>query len=141
MSIFQGNAVKQIGDVVNGLSTTDDEKSKAKNELTQIVMGMLVAMSQVQGEIIKSETNGNWLQRGWRPVTILTLVYVVVAKWHGWTNPDIPLEMELQLMGLIKIGLGGYVASRGVEKIAATVTKNVDLTFLKKKNRKNEFIE
>ena len=35
------------------------------------------------------------------------------------------------------IDTGGYVVGRSVEKVATTVTKNVDMPFLKKKNRSN----
>lgn len=141
LGIFKSNAVKQIGDVVNGISTTDEEKSKVKNDLTQIVMSMMVAMAQVQGEIIKSETNGNLLQRSWRPIVMLTFAGILVAKWLGYTSSDIPLELELNLMSLLKIGLGGYVAGRSLEKIATTVTKNVDISFLKKRDRKDGFTQ
>ncbi|MGV8134072.1 MAG: hypothetical protein AB2L20_02570 [Mangrovibacterium sp.] len=38
-------------------------------------------------------------------------------------------------MDIIELGLGGYVIGRSVENISKTVTRNIDLSFLKKKDR------
>jgi hypothetical protein len=78
---------------------------------------------------------GNWLQKSWRPLTMLTMVIILVCKWFGLTNSEIPLELEVELMGLLKIGIGGYIAGRSLEKVAGKVTENIDMPFLKKKNR------
>ena len=75
-----------------------------------------------KSEIIVAEAKGeSWVQRSWRPVTMLTFVALVVARWLGLTADTVGPELELQLMSLIKIGLGGYVAGRSIEKVAKTV--------------------
>ena len=143
MSIFSkilgsGEVAKitdSVGKAIDVLSTSDEEKSSAKANLTNIVLDSLVRVVEAQKEIIVQEMKGNWLQKSWRPLTMLTFVVVVLCKWFGLTNEDIPLELEKELMGLIKLGLGGYVIGRSVEKVADKVTKNVDLPFIKKKNR------
>ena len=65
---------------------------------------------------------------------MITFTLLLVAKWLGFTV-EVDQELELKLMDIIKLGIGGYVVSRGVEKVADTVTKNIDIPFLKKKNR------
>ncbi len=138
-SFLKGNAVKDVvegvGGVVDNLFTSDDEKSEAKAKISEIVLDALNRVSDAQAEILKTEMKGNWLQKSWRPLTMLTMVVILVFKWFGWTDANIPLELEVELMGLLKIGIGGYIAGRSVEKVADKVTQNIDIPFLKKKER------
>ena len=124
-----------VGGVVDNLSTSDDEKSKAKNELTNIVLDSLVSIVEAQKEVLIQEMKGNWLQKSWRPLLMLTFGFILVSKWFGLTDTGIDQELEIKLMDIVQIGLGGYVIGRSAEKIATEVTKNVDMPFLKKKDR------
>ena len=58
----------QSGKLIDHLSTSDEEKSKAKNDLTIIVMTALTSIQNAQKEVLLSESSGNWLQRSWRPM-------------------------------------------------------------------------
>lgn len=69
---------------------------------------------------------------------MLTFGVILVCKWFGLTDSNIPNELELELMNIIKIGLGGYVVGRSVEKVSESVTKNIDIPFLKKKIERYE---
>lgn len=135
LDFLKSGAIEAVGSVIDNVVTNDDEKSQAKKELTEVVLSSLNKVAEVQGEVIKTEMNGNTLQKSWRPITMLTFVVILVCKWFGWTNSEIPLQLEIELMSLVKLGLGGFVVGRSVEKIATTVTKNIDLPFIKRKNR------
>jgi hypothetical protein len=75
---------------------------------------------------------GNWLQKSWRPLVMLTFTIMIVLG----AFKEIPyLESSSQFWQLLELGLGGYVIGRTVEKVSETVTQNIDLTFLKKKDR------
>ena len=63
----------------------------------------------------------SWIQRSWRPVTMLTFVGIVLMRWFGLTVA-VPEAVEVELMSLIKIGLGGYVAGRSIEKVTETAS-------------------
>ena len=134
--MFGSNAVKDVGSVIDGLTTSNDEKSAAKQKLSQTVLTALNDATRAQADIIQTEMKGNWLQRSWRPLTMLAFVVLLIIRWTGLSDHKIDLQLEIQLMELIKLGLGGYVVGRSVEKIAGTVTQNIDLPFLKKKDRK-----
>lgn len=128
--------VKSIGDTIDSLSTSDQEKLAAKEKLTNTVMTHLVSAMQAQRDVIVSETQGNWLQRSWRPLLMLSFGFIIIYRYFlsqvfGWTAIDLPMEF----WELLNIGIGGYVVGRSVEKVAGTVTKNVDISFVKKKNR------
>lgn len=74
-----------------------------------------------QASVISDEAKGeSWLQRNWRPITMLTFVALIVGRWLGATV-QVDQAVEIQLMELIKIGLGGYVVGRSAEKIVPQI--------------------
>lgn len=135
LDFLKSNTVDAVGKIVDNVITNDEEKSSAKKQLTEVVMKGLNDIASVQGEVIQTEMKGNFLQKSWRPLMMLAFGVILICKWFGLTNDSIPLELELQLLDIVKLGLGGYVVGRSVEKVASTVTKNIDMPFLKKKNR------
>ena len=115
---------KTAGDIVDNLHTSDEERLSLKNafvELQGSVIGDVLeyqkSLNDAQATIITAEAQGkSWIQRSWRPITMLTFVVIVLMRWFGLTV-DVPESVEVELMSLIKIGLGGYVAGRSVEKV------------------------
>ena len=143
--IFSGGAkdiLDQGGKIIDNISTSDDEKSKAKNDLTNIVMTSLTNIQNAQKEIILSESSGNWLQRSWRPIVMLSFAFIVVYSFFlqpAFFPKAVVVKDSLpdHFWTLLEIGIGGYVVGRSAEKVAATVTKNVDMPFVRKKDRKD----
>ncbi len=132
------------GKIVDNLTTSDQEKMNAKNELSNIVFNALNEVQMAQKDIIMSETSGNKLQRSWRPLVMLAFAFIVVYSYFiqpAFFPKAIPMADKLkpEFWELLKLGLGGYVIGRSAEKIAGTVTKNVDMPFARKKDRKNIF--
>ncbi len=122
------------GKIIDNIATSDQEKLNAKNQLSKIVLDSLGDIHKHQRDVIMSETQGNWLQRSWRPLVMLTFAGIVVAG----AFVDIPyLENDSKFWVLLEIGLGGYVIGRSVEKVSHTVTKNADITLLRRKDRKD----
>lgn len=136
LDIFKSKAVEQVGNIVDNVVTSNDEKSEAKKQLAEVVLSNLTELSKIQGEVIMTEMKGSKLQKNWRPLMMITFGAILVCKWFGWTDAEIPVELELELMSIVKLGLGGYVVGRSAEKIAENVTKNIDMPFLRKKDRK-----
>lgn len=94
-----------------------EQRAKAKLELISLQQEGKFKEVEAAMNVILSESQGeSCLQRNWRPVTMLTFVALVVAKWLGLTAPGITEAVELELMRLIQMGLGGYVLGRSVEK-------------------------
>lgn len=136
------NILAEGGQIVDRISTTDEEKMKAKNDLTNIVFTALNEMQSAQKDIIMSETQGSKLQRSWRPLVMLSFAFIVVYSYFiqpAFFPKAISMAEQLkpEFWELLKLGLGGYVIGRSAEKIANSVTKNVDLPFLRKKDRKD----
>ncbi|WP_305790653.1 3TM-type holin [Candidatus Endoriftia persephone] len=84
-----------------------------ENEFLGKVLDYETKLMESQASIIKAETTGqSWLQRSWRPVTMLTFLALVVFDSFGWlANP-----LADEAWTLLQIGLGGYVAGRSAEK-------------------------
>ena len=130
-----GDTLEKAGGIVDNLTVSDDEKSEAKAKLTSIVTDSLNTLQQAQAEVLKTELSGNWLQRSWRPLTILTFVLLLCVRWLGLTNHHIDISLEMRLMDIIELSLGGYVIGRSLEKVTGKVTENIDISFIKKRNR------
>ncbi len=125
-----------IGNTIDNLSTSDQEKLNAKAQLTKLVTGKLSELASYQKEVLVTELQGTVLQRSWRPIVMLAFASIVVyvkfiAPAFGLPNT----ELESSFWGLLEIGIGGYVIGRSLEKVTEKVTKNIDLTFIKKKHR------
>jgi hypothetical protein len=120
---------KVAGGIVDELHTSEEEKLSLKNAFAELqgnvmsdVLEYQKSLNEAQANIIMAEAGGkSWIQRSWRPVTMLTFVGIVLMRWFGLTA-EVPEAVEVELMSLIKIGLGGYVAGRSVEKITETAS-------------------
>lgn len=134
-AFFAGNVVREVGGVIDTLSTSDEEKASAKAAISAIVTNSLNELAKTQAEVINTEAGGSFLQRNWRPMVMLAFATILMAKWFGFTDRSISDTLELELMSLLEIGIGGYVAGRTLEKVADTVTKNIDLNQLRRKDR------
>ncbi|MDE5422437.1 holin family protein [Ancylomarina sp. DW003] len=136
------NILADGGRIIDQISTSDEEKMKAKNDLSNIVFTALNEIQSAQKDIIMSETQGGKLQRSWRPLVMLAFAFIVVYSYFiqpAFFPKAISMadQLEPEFWQLLKLGLGGYVIGRSAEKIAGSVTKNIDLPFLRKKDRKN----
>lgn len=101
----------------------DEAKAKEAELELMLLKGELTALDTV-ADIVKTEAKSeHWITAAWRPLVMLTFTGLIVAKWLGYTAPGISAEMELELMSIIKIGLGGYVVGRSAEKIVKEYKK------------------
>jgi len=99
-----------------GLQAYKLEMSKQMNDYSKTVI-------ESQSKIIQAEANsGSWLAQNWRPITMLTFVFIVANNYIFYPyitlygGKAVALEIPADLWDLIKLGLGGYVVGRSVEK-------------------------
>ena len=94
-----------------------DQAERLKHDIQSGLLSYQGKELQAAANIIIAEANGDsWLQRNWRPVTMLTFSGLVVAHWLGYTAENLTEVEVLALLGIVKVGLGGYVIGRSVEK-------------------------
>ena len=93
------------------------EAEKAQLKFMALIQSGKLKELEEAASVIKAEANSeSWLTRTWRPITMLTFVALVAAHWLGFTAPNITPEEIAALLDIVKIGLGGYMVSRGAEK-------------------------
>jgi len=120
---FTGGVVKEVGNVIDKLFTSEEERIKAKNEVFKVLQEQQLELQKLQTEVILAEANGNWLQRSWRPILMLAFGFIVIyVKFIAplFNLPIPPLENEF--WNLLQLGIGGYVVGRSAEKIAGNIT-------------------
>ena len=122
---FLSGLIKPVSDLVDNLHTSDEERLEAKGVLLELQTGLMSQtlayeqkLAESQASIIVAEATANsWLTRTWRPITMLTFVFLVV--YSQFTGTEIPPDMWT----VIKIGLGGYLGGRSVEKSVGAITE------------------
>ena len=117
--------IKPVTELVDSLHTSDEERLAAKGVLLRMETALMsqtlvyeTKLAESQANIIVAEATANsWLTRTWRPITMLTFVALVV--WSQFTGLEIPDDLWF----VIKLGLGGYVGGRSVEKSVESIVK------------------
>jgi len=132
--------IKASDSLIDNVSTSDEEKLSLKNGMGALFVDSILKVTGIQAQAIQSEMNGNFLQRSWRPISMLTFLALLVCAFFGWHKNTLNPELELEIVSMIKLGLTGFVALRSIEKVSDKILKNVDLGMLKKKDRK-DFME
>jgi hypothetical protein len=56
---------------------------------------------------------------------MLTFVALIVARWLGWSAPNLSEAEALKLWDIVEIGLGGYVIGRSAEKVLPVLIESV----------------
>ncbi len=76
-----------------------------------------------KSEVIKAEANSShWIVAAWRPITMLTFTAIIANNYILYPYLSLFFEaapvllVPADLWDLLKIGLGGYVVGRSVEK-------------------------
>ena len=113
MGIF--SLAEKVTDVVDKFVPDRDSAAKLKAAITEKVV-------EAQSKIIVAEAQGSWLQRHWRPLTMLVFVYIIFNNYIlaqymialGVKFPILPIPGGM--WNLLTVGIGGYVMGRSWEK-------------------------
>ena len=113
-----GNLAKDLRTAITGL----DPEIQGKIEL------IIARLTELQASVVIAEMkSGAWLAQNWRPITMLTFVAIIANNYIlypylalFWNDAPM-LEIPPDMWGLLKIGLGGYVVGRSVEKVAKVI--------------------
>ena len=112
--------VDSTPDAVADAIKTDPQ---AAIKIRQIEAQLEQTRLEVRGQAVQAEAKGeSWLQRNWRPLTMVWFSFLVGAYWFGYTPEKLSDAAVLSLFGLIKLGLGGYVIGRSAEKITKEIS-------------------
>ena len=119
------NLAKPITDVIDDVNTSKEEKMLIEQAILEMEQNASDLLVETQGKIIEAEAKSeHFLTSTWRPITALVFVAIVannyiIAPYTGALfGTEIMLEIPNQMWDLITLMIGGYVGSRGVEKVA-----------------------
>jgi len=124
--------VDSVTDGLDKLFTSDEERLKAKNVLEQIRNSLKAELIQAftaaiaaKRDIIVAEIQGeSWIQRNWRPLTMLIFAYIIANEYiiapyvEVLLNVDLrPKKIDPEMWNLLKLGIGGYISALGVKRV------------------------
>ena len=133
MGIFEfiSGLMSPISKIVEQVFPNEVDKMGAKAELLKIQTAFSEKLLDYETKLLEGQTkiitaeasSGNWLTSSWRPITMLSFVFIVIYTWispaFGLAKVDIPPE----LWTVIQIGLGGYIGGRSLEKTVPAIVE------------------
>ena len=116
-----GELIKNVGDVVDNLTTTDEERLAAKQKLKDMIMGYEAQMQKEVTERWKFDMQSDsWLSKNIRPMVLIFLVVstIILIFIDGGV---ISFIVEPSWINLLQITLltviGAYFGGRSYEKV------------------------
>jgi hypothetical protein len=111
-----------LGNIVKSKFPDPAEQARVEAEVTAQLWANAHQLNAAAAEIINTEAaSQHWLAANWRPLTMITFVCLIVARWFGWAAPNLSEAEYIKLWGIVEFGLGGYVAGRTLEKIVPSI--------------------
>ena len=121
LEFFGSNVIGDIGKVIDNLFTSDEERINARNKIMQVLKEKELELQKMQTDIIIAEAKGNWIQRSWRPLLMLSFGFIVIYNKFIAPLFGLPIPiLEGEFWTLLQIGIGGYVVGRTGEKMITT---------------------
>jgi CBS domain containing-hemolysin-like protein len=112
-----------VGKAIDKAVPDASQAQELKARVTEHVMALGATELQGAIAIILAEVQGeSWLQRNWRPLLMLTCIAIIANNYVLYPYLKLffaaapLLELPDALWELLKIGVGGYVVGRSVEK-------------------------
>jgi len=91
-------------------------------------------ITKAAADIIKTEAaSENFITSSWRPILMLVFGALIVARWLGWSAPNLSQDEVLKLWDIVQLGLGGYVIGRSAEKVIPSIAGAVTTAVATKK--------
>ena len=98
------------------------EELRQKGELAELQA--YIQVMQARLSVIQSEaTSEHFLTSNWRPIVMLVFTGLIVARWFGLSAEGISEAEYIEIWGILKLGIGGYVVGRSAEKVVKEYKK------------------
>lgn len=116
-------AALQLGtSIIDKIWPDPVKKAEAQIALLELAQkGELAELTARAGIVQTEAASEHWLAANWRPLLMLTFGALIVARWFGWTAPNLSQEEYLKLWSIVELGIGGYVIGRSAEKIIPSI--------------------
>jgi len=116
-----GGVIKEVGDVIDKLTTTKEEKLLIKKQIQEIIeKANNDAEEQITRRWESDMKSDSWLSKNTRPLALIFLSFMAIAFIWVDSHHEISFTVEQEWIGLLKQLLTtvyiAYFGSRGVEK-------------------------
>ena len=124
LSLLSGSLIKDVGNVLDNLTTSKEEIGKVKNEIQRLLLDAEAKMQQEVTSRWKADmTSDSWLSKNVRPLTLIFLVVttmLLVIIDAGFINFEVK-DNWVGLLELVRITvIGAYFGGRTFEKNKST---------------------
>ena len=121
LDILGGGVIKQVGNVLDNLTTSKEEKLAAQQKIKEVlVQAEANAQEQVTRRWEADMKSDNWLSKNIRPLIciFLTAMFVIISIFDGNAGgfTIAPAYVPIYQTLLITV-YGAYFAGRSIEKI------------------------
>lgn len=117
---------KPVLDIIDKAIPDKDLKQKLKHEIEETLINNEHEIIEAAADIVRTEAaSKHWLAANWRPITMLVFVSLIVARWLGFTAPNMTEAEYIAVYDIIQLGLGGYIIGRSAEKVAPRILEAV----------------
>lgn len=131
MSVTAALGIAKIGaGLVDKFFTSDEERASAKLKLLEMEQNGELQQLATSANVVTAEAESeHFLTANWRPITMLVFVAIIGNNYLLYPYLSLfwsaapALEIPPDMWGLLKLGLGGYVVSRGAEKVTKEAMK------------------
>tara|TARA_R100001443_G_scaffold43757_1_gene56772 strand:+ start:4568 stop:4954 length:387 start_codon:yes stop_codon:yes gene_type:complete len=121
LNFLGGGVIEKLGNVVDNLSTSEEERLAAKQAMEEVLMK---AEAQAQEQVTRrweaDMKSDNWLSKNIRPLIciFLTAIFVVLSVFDGNVGGFTIQESYIPIYQTLLITVyGAYFAGRSIEKI------------------------
>lgn len=125
LSLLIGPLTTLLGKVLPDPQAAQEAKLKLLELTQQGALAEIDAQTKevlAQAGVIQAEAaSHSWLASSWRPLVMLIFTALIVARMFGYTAANVTPPEYMELWGLVKLGLGGYIMGRSAEKIAPSL--------------------
>jgi hypothetical protein len=122
-------------DIINQFVANPEQKLEATQKMAELETGFREKQIEAERDfaaeqakvVIAEAQSDSWLAKNWRPITMLTFVAIIVWNYIvvGTIGAFVPsihvVEIPTDMWGLLKLGIGGYIGSRTLEKVADSI--------------------
>lgn len=122
-----GKVVGTIGNIIDQKVEDKDLANKLKAEAAAQILNQdneeyLTHLKEAASVIRAEAQSESFIARNWRPIIMLLFGGIIANNYilFPWFNalglPAVTMNIPPDMWALLKLGIGGYVVSRGVEK-------------------------
>ena len=118
------NLIPSIGRTIEKAVTDKDAARRLKTEIESLLIAAQGKLVEAKASIIVADAQGgSWIQRSWRPVTMLMFVAIIannyiIVPYAVAFGASVPmLDSPPGMWSLLTVGIGGYIGGRSYEKV------------------------